>query len=324
MDSPEIEKHTPAYEREDRVDLPPSEVEKRKLLYELDDELRKLFKRRFWIITIIVAIAGVVGVPWAISTFVQRTVEQVAGVPLKAIEKNMMQAELLTDRAKKDASDAMGAAAEAKSQVEALKGKAAGVEKEFGLVTERINAEAKNAALRSTQDFKANQDRIARLETLVKQIGDENEATRKAYADYKKEIDRITAETDRNQKRFAENSQYSVLINYYSSEQRPLAQQVQNVLANVGFKAALLPLFSSAVPGATDPATGEPWKGNSLTYSPESEMKAQEILPLIKPIIKDVRLRLREPPKMPSIPGRPPLPPPPEIYRNQFSIILGS
>jgi hypothetical protein len=317
MDSSEIEKRRQAYEREDRVyDLQPSEVEKRKLLYELEDELRKLIRRHAWWIFIL----GSTVVLGAIYTSVKIVVDQVAATPLKEIQKNYAQAELMAERAKKGASDAMDAAGQANAQVEDLKGKATGVEKRFGLVTEQINAEAKNAAARSNLDFKATQERISRLEALVKKIGDENEATRKAYADYKKQIDEITAETARNQKRFAENSQYTVAI-FFFPDQRPLAQKVQNVLANVGFKATLAAGPPPGVLGSTDPATGEQSKGNTLRYSPDNEMKAQEISALIKPIIKDVRL-LAEPPKIPTPPGQTPPTPPPEFFRNTFFINL--
>jgi hypothetical protein len=327
MDSSEIEKRRRAYEREDRVyDLQPSEAEKRELLYETEEKLWKLIKNKLWWSTVIVGVfgvlgvlGGVLGVPLLIHTLVERAVERVAATPLNETKKEYAQAHLMAELAKKGASDAMDAAGQAKTQVQDLTSRAAGVEERYGLLTERINAEWKNATLRSTDQFKAAQERISRLEALVKKIGAENEDSRKAYADYKKQIDEITAETAKSQQRFAENSQYTVLISY-SSEQRPLAQKVQSALANKGFKAQLLPL---GAPGPIDPATGELSTGNSLTYSPESEMKAQEILTLIKSFIKDVRLRLREPPKIPSVPGRP-TPPPAEIFKNQFFITLGS
>jgi hypothetical protein len=323
MDSSESEKRRQTYEREDRVpDLQPSEVEKRTLLYELEDELRKLIRRRFWIFLFFGAVVGYGAI--------KLVVEQVAATPLKEIQKEYAQAQLMAELAKKGASDAMDAAGQVNAQlslrqkdVDDLQQKAKVVEKQFGLVTEQINAAAKNAEVRSGQDFQANQERISRLEALVKKIGQENEASRKAYADYKEQIDKITAETARQQKRFAENSRYTVVISS-SPEQRPLAEKVQNELAIVGFKASLIPVPPPGVPASTDPATGEPWKGNHLTYSPESEMKAQEILALIKPIVKDVRLRLWEPPKIPRVPGGPPIPLPPEMFRNQFSINLGS
>jgi hypothetical protein len=199
MDSSEIEKRRQAYEREDRVyDLQPSEAEKRELLHELQDGVWKFVKERAWWTAVIFGVFGVFGVPLLIYTLVERTVDRVAVVPLKAVEKNLTQAELLAERAKKAASDAAAAAAEVNAQVEDLKGKATGVEKRFGLVTEQINAEAKNAALRSTQDFKASQERISRLEALVKKIGDENEATRKATADYAKQVTVLEAQIEKN------------------------------------------------------------------------------------------------------------------------------
>jgi hypothetical protein len=279
MDSSEIEKRRRAYEHEDRVyDLQPSEAEKRELLHELQDGVWKFVKERAWWISVLVAI----GVPVLIYTVVERIVDQRAATPLKAVEKNLTQAELLAERAKKAASDATGAADQATSQVssltkglEDLQQKAAGVEKQFGLVTERINAEGKNAALRSSQDFKAVQERIASLEALVKKIGDENDATRKATAEYAKKVSVLESQIERNQKRFAENSQYTVLISFVP-EQKAIAQEVQNVLANIGFKAS-----------TTESSTER--KSNYLLYLARDETKAQEILELIKPILKDVR-----------------------------------
>jgi hypothetical protein len=80
---------------------------------------------------------------------------------------------------------------------------------------------------------------------------------------------------------------------------------VQNELAVVGFKASLLSLPPPAAlalappPGVYVPSTDP---GNTLTYPPDGEMKAQEILAVIKHIIKDVRLHPGESPKPP--PGR--------------------
>src|SRR5262249_16257433 len=185
MDSPEIEKST-VYECEDRVyDPQPSEVEKRELLYETHAKLLKLFKQQFWWVFILAA--SIVG--GLIYSIAYTVVDRFAAVPLKAVEKNLAQAELLAERVKAAQTAAEGALAQMNAQLslrqkdaQDLQEKFTDVDKQFAFFTERMNAEWKNAALRSTQDFKAAQDRIARLETLVKQIGDENKDTRKAYA----------------------------------------------------------------------------------------------------------------------------------------------
>jgi predicted phage tail protein len=278
------------------------------------------------------------GVLGAIYPIVQAVVERVAATPLKEIEKKYAQAELLADRAKKAASDAAGAADQATTQaaqattqvssltkgVQDLRDRATGVEKQFGLVGDQI-AEANNTAARRQTDFKATQDRLAKLEALVKNIGAENEASRNAYAEYKKEIDKVTAETARQQKRFAENSQYAVII-ASSPEQRPLAEKVQNELAVMGFKASLMGLPTTAPPaGLPGPSWGPSTDpGNTLTYPPDSEMKAQEILAVIKHIIKDVRLRSAEPPKIPPPPGQTATASPPPAYRFPFFLTLRS
>jgi hypothetical protein len=277
--SSEIEKRRRLYELEDRVsDVQPSEVEKLKLLYETEEKLLGRFKHRFWIILIL----GSLGVVGAIYALVERTVNQVATGPLKEIEKKLTESNLLSEKAKAAATTAAGSADQVNAQlslrqkdVEDLQEKAKVVEKQFGVVMDRINAEARNAATRSTQDFKAAQERISNLEGLVKKIGDENEATRKATADYAKKVALLEGQIEKNQKRFAENSKYTVWISFVP-EQKALAQQVQNVLANVGFKASVR---ESSTVG----------KGNSLVYWSQEETKARDILDLVKPIIKDVQ-----------------------------------
>jgi hypothetical protein len=337
MDSSDIEMRRQIWEREDRVNhMEPSEVQKRTLLYELEDHLKKLFLRRAWILGIV----GIFGL-YILARFV---VEQYAATPLKEIEKKYAQAELLADqigkkyaqaelladRAKKAASDAQGAADQATTQAAQATTQMSSLTKGVQDLADQI-AEGKNAAGRSNLDSQATQQRISRLEALVKNISAENEVTRKAYAHYKKQIDKITAETASNQKRFAENSRYTVLI-VSSPEQRPLAEKVQNELADVGFKASLLGLPPVAAPAGAPPGWVPPWPpwgpstdpGNTLTYTPDNEMKAQEILARIKPILKDVRLESKEPPKIPPPPGQTATVSPPPSYRLPFYITLRS
>src|SRR4030095_4229676 len=94
-----------------------------------------------------------------------------------------------------------------------------------------------------------------------------------------KKVAVLESQIDKNQKRFAENSQYTAWISF-APEQKALAQEVQNVLANVGFKASLTALSTERA---------EKKKGNSLYYWASEEAKAQEILALVKPMIKDVQ-----------------------------------
>lgn len=279
--------------------MDPDEVDKRRLLYEIEDRLWELVKRRAWIIGVI----GVGGI-WGLVHF---TVRQVADRPLQDLQKQLVQAEILADRAKGAAAAASGAAdqvtgqlASLQASIQSLKDQAKGVEDQFRLVSERINADAKNAALRSEKDFSAAQQRISALEALVKKIGEENEATRKATADYAKKVAALESKIEKEQKRFAENSAYTVWIQFIP-DKKSLAQEVQSRLASAGFKAPLseiLKLVIEFFPGAS--------KGTSLAYLPQSESKAQEVLALIRPILKDVQTRklAERPEKLPDTPTK--------------------
>jgi hypothetical protein len=255
------------------------EAEKRKLLYEIEDELWKLLRRRAWIGVLIGA-----GGLWAAVNF---AVREVADRPLQDVRNQLMKAEFLVERVGAAAAAASGVADQVKTQlasltvsIQSLKDEAKGVEERFGVVRERISAEAKNAALRSEKDFSAVQQRIVALEALVKRFGEENEATRKATADYARKIAELESKIEKEQKRFAENSTYTIWISFIP-DKKALALELQSRLASVGFKALFTPSLGMAIPP----------KGSSLNFVPQSEPKVQEVLALIRPVVKDIEAR---------------------------------
>lgn len=258
------------------------EIKKRRLLYEVEDELWKLLKRRAWLVGII----GVGGI-WALVSF---TVRQVADRPLQELQKQLLQADVQADNAKRAAAAASTAADQVTTQltslqasIQSLKDQAKGVEDQFRLVSQRINADAKNAALRSEKDFSAAQQRIAALEALVKQIGEDNEVTRRATADYAKKVATLENRIEREQKRFAENSAYTVWISFIP-DKKSLALDIQGRLASAGFKAPLTEISFKTV-------FLEASKGTTLTYLAASEAKAQEVLAVVRSILKDVQTK---------------------------------
>lgn len=133
--------------------------------------------------------------------------------------------------------------------------------------------------MRSPRDFDAVQIRIAALEVLVK-IGEDNAATRKATAEYAKQIATLESKVEQEQKRFSENSAYTVSISF--NQKKAIATGLQGRLTALGFRAFAqeLPLLG---------------RGNVLTYTEEGEAKAQEVLTLIKPIVKDVQAKKTPP-----------------------------
>jgi hypothetical protein len=151
------------------------DVAKRKILYELEDEIWALLKRKAWIAVFVVGIVGIGGI-WAT---VHYTVQQVADGPLRDLQKQLVHAEIQADAAKRANATASNAAEQVRSNLDALQGslrslgeQAKGVEVKFTLVSQQIDASSKNAALRSQRDFNAVQERIAALEVLVKKIGE--------------------------------------------------------------------------------------------------------------------------------------------------------
>lgn len=150
------------------------------------------------------------------------------------------------------------------------------------LVMGQIDAAAPNASMRSDKDFTAMQTRISSLETLVKKIGEENEATRSATAAYEKRLAGIQAQMEKEQRRFVENSGYSVTISF-PPQKRDLAGQIQARLAASGFRASLSPIDERHITARIAASQ------NTMWFSEEIEGKAPEVLALlIRPLLKEI------------------------------------
>lgn len=265
------------------------EVRKRDLLYGMEDELWKLIKRRVITAGILVVVIAAGGLWVAVELVVQR----VAETPLRDFQKEVIRAEVQADAAKR-ASDGAKASAEQLSAgletlnktLQALNEQARAVGQQFAQQQQEIDAASRNAALRSQRDFNIIQQRIRELETLVRKIGDENDATRKATVEYAKQVAALETKIEKEQKRFAENSEFTLSIAYDPSK-KALATEAQNRLTIAGFRVTVRE--SKTLAGI---------KGNSLLYQTQSEAKAQDVVALMKPLIKDLQVR-----KVPSDPN---------------------
>lgn len=243
------------------------------LIRRLETEVMSRLKWRFWIGALVVALLGFFGVREMLRGFVDTEVKAAQRAAILA-EESAKKATTATDEASKQTQSYI-------KTVETLQGEAQKVDAQFVAVRQRITADAKNAALRSEKDFSAAQQRLAALEALVKQIGEENEVTRRATADYAKKVATLENRIEREQKRFAENSAYTVWISFIP-DKKSLALDIQSRLASAGFKAPLTEITSKIL---------EASKGTTLTYLAAGESKAQEVLAVVKSILKDVQTK---------------------------------
>src|SRR5690348_10571842 len=92
------------------------EVQKRKVLYEMEDELWGLIKRRAWIFVIAFAVIGTGGILAAVHV----TVQQFADKPLKDLTKQLILAETQADGAKTAAAASRAAADQVRTDLAAL------------------------------------------------------------------------------------------------------------------------------------------------------------------------------------------------------------
>jgi hypothetical protein len=257
----------------------PITPQQRAALFELEDEFWGLVRRRIVVTGLVALIIGAGG-GWAvIELVVQRNVE----TPLRDLQKELVRAEMQAQGARSASETARASAEQVTSTANALKDtlqdlgqQASSVEERYKAVRAEIDAASQTERRRSQQDSVAIQQRITALEALVRRLADDNVASRNATADYQRKITELEQKVEGEKKRFADNSGYTVSI-VFDPSRKNLATEVQARLAVLGFRAPLHEQPANAV------------KGNTLTYQPSSEAKAQEVISALKPLVKDIQ-----------------------------------
>jgi hypothetical protein len=80
--------------------------------------------------------------------------------------------------------------------------------------------------------------RLAKLEDLVTKVVQDNQTNRQTLETYRRDIEKAKTSAAVEAKRFVENSQYTVSIQFATST-KDLAEKAQDILARAGFKAAI-------------------------------------------------------------------------------------
>jgi hypothetical protein len=264
------------------------DLEKLRILRDMEDELWALAKRRGWMVLLIVGLVGIGGVWALVNQLVARAIER----PIEESRARIIDMQVQTELTKRAGAAAGSVADQASGQlkvlttaIEGLQRQADGVNTQFKLVTGQIDAATRNAAIRSTNDFKALQDRIAGLEKLVKTIAEDSQASKRAALEYEKKLAALQSQIENEQRRFAENSKYVVTVSYVKPK-RDIASQVQARLSALGFRVSVV--SDDFYPFSGFSKTTKPSQ-TTLTYPPDTESKAQEITEAIKPLVGEIR-----------------------------------
>jgi hypothetical protein len=164
----------------------------------------------------------------------------------------------------------------------ALQSDAARVQTQFLEMKQRLDAESANAKARADKGLKEATARLSRLEELVAKVSQDSQASRQAITSYKADLERIQTAAEAERKRFAENSEYSVVV-AYTDKNRSAAEAATVMLTKAGFKASKLRL-------PVDKKELVPWflipEANLIVHTADAATKAAEVRGLIAPLVK--------------------------------------
>jgi len=248
------------------------------LLHRLETSLVKRILRRFWIGAIIVPFLGYFGI--------KEIVRSVTDSEIRAAQRAAVVAEEAAKKATAVTEEAVKQTENYSKTVGVLQNEAKKVDAQFLEVKQRLDSESANLRAASEKTARDLVTRVARLEELVVRIAQESQASRQALETYKRDLDKLKLAAEAEQRRFAANSQYSVIL-YFLERTKDLAQKAQEKLAQEGFRTSITDLnqwqkisLVFATMRTTAPTV------NTITYSAGATAKATEIKGLLAPIAR--------------------------------------
>lgn len=273
-------------------------LQRTQVLHEVQGELLAWGKRRFWVISFVVVAVGALGG----YAFIKETVRSFVEREVGKVERETREASKAAVLAQDSAAKARAATEEAAKQAEtygrtvgALQERAKEVDALFLGVRQRVDAESGSLKVRAEKDVKEISDRLNRLDELVASLAKESQASRQALDAYRKELAEMKASAQAERGRFAANAEYRVTV-YFNDKTKNLSDRVVERLRQAGFKtsAQAMKEVAEILPKLPSIAGPRVTAVNSITYTPDAKMKAEEVRDLVAPLVLAGRLKLVE------------------------------
>jgi len=271
------------------------------LLQEVQRELTSWAKTRLWWIAAIAVIGGYLG----FTVLVKEVIREFAGKAVQeAVEASILardsaqKAKVVTDQGTKQAETYA-------TTVAALQEKANGVDAQFVVIRQRLQAESTNLKANAEREVKEITTRLARLEKLVTGLATQPQIAQTAVTNYQKDVAEIKAAAFADGKRFAENAKYFVIV-YYNEKTSAVSTKVLEKLREAGFKvtsSSKVLVFTSYPSALLTPEAILSYKPsenllrqkeitvNTIIYDFGAEAKAKEIADLIRPLARVTQIR---------------------------------
>jgi len=249
----------------------------------VEREVIRRLQIKFWFFAAAVVLLSYFGV--------KEIVRQVTDNEIRAAFRAAILAE---DKAKKAADateEATKLSAGYAKTVGTLQEDAARVQALFVALRQRVDSESSSLKARAEKTSGNVEARLSRLEDLVAKLAQDTQASRQAIEAYRRDSEKIKATVAADAKRFVENGQYAVNIQFTSATKQ-LAEKAQDILARSGFKVAtsdiaqLERFFYGASAGATTTNVTTTPPVNTIRFTASASPKVQEVRDLLSPVVQ--------------------------------------
>ena len=238
-------------------------------------ELLEWAKNRFWLITVISLIVGLLGG----YTLIKATIRELLDKEIDSAKKEMQTASFEARNAGAASASIIKQAQTYGTTVDGLQKRAGEVDTQLIAAQQRIQAETSSIKALTKQELNAIVARLSSLETLVTNLSRESKDNKQLVAKYEAAILALKATSESELKRFTENANYNATVLFVAQTEK-LAREVTGRLTQAGFKTSSLSISASGENVVVDT------KSNSITYGIDTREKAKEIQELLAPLVQ--------------------------------------
>lgn len=253
------------------------QLQKLKILQELQEEVLKWAQTRFWVIAIISVLIGFFGV--------RALVREMLAAEVKDAMRASAEAQVAATQGREAIKDVRSEASKYKDMVQELTATAKNVDEKFQEVKSRIDGEATRTSAAANLKITALDEQLVEIRDMVLGLARESARSKESLEEHERRLSEFRQSAASGQAKFEDNSRVRVVVVSHApgSKTQVFGAKVTNALSQMGFKAS---------EGKWKEGTAQ---GNVITidYTPAGDQKVEVIKQVVENLIAKERYEAR-------------------------------
>lgn len=208
------------------------QLQKVKILQELQEEILKWAQTRFWAIAIISVLIGFFGV--------RALVREMLSAEVKDAMRASVEAQAAATQGREAIKDVRSEASKYKELVQELTTTARNVDEKFQEMKSRIDAEGTRTSAAADLKITALDKQLVQIREIVLDLAKESAQSRESLLEHEKRLAEVRKSAASGQAEFEDNSRVRVVVVGHApgSKSQLLGAKITNALSQMGFKAS--------------------------------------------------------------------------------------